>query len=129
MSIIFSFFVFATEITKPKFSFMKRNYISLATCLVFVLVLFSFFISCNNNSESTATANTGNEDSVKKVIDRGKYLAHHVALCMDCHSQRDFNQFSGPPVDGTEGMGGEAIGEKLGVPGTVYTKKDRKSVV
>ena len=101
---------------------MKRNYISLATCLVFVLVLFSFFISCNNSSENTATANTGNEDSVKKMVERGKYLAHHVSLCMDCHSQRDFNQFSGPPVDGTEGMGGEAFGEKIGVPGTVYTK-------
>ncbi len=50
-------------------------------------------------------------------IDRGKYLANHVMLCMDCHSTRDWNLFSGPMVLGTEGKGGEIFDQMLGFPG------------
>ena len=28
---------------------------------------------------------------------RGEYLANHVAVCMDCHSTRDWNKFAAPP--------------------------------
>ncbi len=28
-------------------------------------------------------------------IERGKYLAHNVAVCIDCHSARDWGKFSG----------------------------------
>ncbi|HRO09069.1 MAG TPA: c-type cytochrome [Saprospiraceae bacterium] len=51
-------------------------------------------------------------------IERGSYLANHVMLCMDCHSTRDWNHFSGPMVAGTEGKGGEKFDQKLGFPGT-----------
>ena len=107
---------------KPKISIMKRNYFSLAACMVFVLVLFSFFISCNNNNENNSSTQTGKEDSVKIMVERGKYLAHHVSLCIDCHSKRDFSKFSGPVVEGTEGMGGEEFNDKIGVPGVVYAR-------
>lgn len=50
-------------------------------------------------------------------IERGKYLANNVMLCMDCHSTRDWTLFAGPPVPGTEGMGGEVFDQKLGFPG------------
>jgi len=40
-------------------------------------------------------------------LERGKYLANHVMLCMDCHAERDWNLFSGPPQPGTEGAGGD----------------------
>lgn len=50
-------------------------------------------------------------------LERGKYLANHVMLCMDCHSTRDWNQFSGPLVPGSEGKGGELFDQKLGCPG------------
>lgn len=40
---------------------------------------------------------------------RGAYLVHHVVLCLDCHSQRDWSLYSGPPEPGTEGRGG-AVG-------------------
>jgi hypothetical protein len=50
-------------------------------------------------------------------IERGKYLANHVMVCMDCHSTRDWSKFSGPLVPGTEGKGGEVFDEKLGFPG------------
>ena len=42
-------------------------------------------------------------------IARGEYLANHVTVCMDCHSVRDWTRFSGPPTDGTLGMGGDVF--------------------
>lgn len=50
-------------------------------------------------------------------ISRGEYLANHVAVCMDCHSERDWDKFSGPPKPGTFGKGGEVFDEKFGFPG------------
>lgn len=50
-------------------------------------------------------------------IERGKYLANHVMLCMDCHSTRDWGLFSGPMISGTEGKGGETFDQTLGFPG------------
>jgi len=50
-------------------------------------------------------------------IERGKYLANHVMLCVDCHSTRDWSSFSGPLIKGTEGKGGEVFDQKLGFPG------------
>jgi len=55
-------------------------------------------------------------------IERGEYLANHVMLCMDCHAQRDFSLFSGPPVPGTEGAGGEIFDKSMGFPGTFVAK-------
>jgi mono/diheme cytochrome c family protein len=51
---------------------------------------------------------------------RGKYLANHVAACMDCHSTRDWTQYSGPMVAGTLGAGGEKFDENMGFPGKIY---------
>ena len=53
-------------------------------------------------------------------IERGKYLAHSVTQCIDCHSSRDWSKFSAPPVAGTEGKGGEAFDRSLGFPGNYY---------
>ncbi len=47
-------------------------------------------------------------------IARGQYLANHVTVCIDCHSQRDFSFYSGPVVAGTEGRGGEEMAETVG---------------
>lgn len=55
-------------------------------------------------------------------VKRGEYLANHVAICLDCHSQRDWTQFSGPPKPGTVGAGGEHFGKEFGLPGDIYTK-------
>jgi len=52
-------------------------------------------------------------------VERGKYLANNVAVCLDCHSTRDFTKFSGPVKPGTEGMGGEIFGRETGLPGTI----------
>lgn len=56
------------------------------------------------------------ESSPARIV-RGKYLANHVTVCMDCHSTRDWSKFSGPLVPGTEGKGGEVFDEKMGFPG------------
>ena len=53
----------------------------------------------------------------KERIERGKYLANHVLVCIDCHSKRDWSKYAGPIVPGTEGMGGEVFDQKMGFPG------------
>ncbi len=55
-------------------------------------------------------------------IERGSYLANHVTVCMDCHSTRDFSLFSGPPVPGTLGKGGDKFDHSMGFPGVFYAK-------
>ncbi len=55
-------------------------------------------------------------------IERGRYLATHVAVCMDCHSTRNWSYFAGPIVPGTLGKGGEVFDEASGLPGRVVSK-------
>lgn len=55
-------------------------------------------------------------------ITRGKYLANSVAVCIDCHSTRDWSKFSGPLLPGTEGKGGERFGREMGFPGEFYAR-------
>ena len=53
-------------------------------------------------------------ESREELIERGRYLANSVMVCMDCHSTRDWSKFSGPLVEGTLGQGGEQRGLKPG---------------
>jgi mono/diheme cytochrome c family protein len=55
-------------------------------------------------------------------VERGKYLANHVCVCMDCHGTRDWTKFSGPPVEGSLGKGGELFDQKFGFPGAYYSR-------
>lgn len=55
-------------------------------------------------------------------IERGKYLANHVNVCMDCHSTRDWSRFSGPLMEGTLGRGGEKFDRAVGMPGVYYSR-------
>jgi mono/diheme cytochrome c family protein len=59
-------------------------------------------------------------DITPERIARGEYLATHVAVCVDCHSTRDFSKYAGPVIEGTVGKGGERYGEEMGLPGTFY---------
>ncbi|MFD2203634.1 c-type cytochrome [Shivajiella indica] len=54
-------------------------------------------------------------------VEHGKYLAYHVMMCVDCHSERDFSLFSGPPVPGTETTGGERFDQSMGFPGVFFS--------
>ncbi|MDZ7363094.1 MAG: c-type cytochrome [candidate division KSB1 bacterium] len=53
------------------------------------------------------------EPAPEKVA-RGKYLANHVTVCIDCHSTRNFDYYSGPLEPGTEGKGGAEFAEPIG---------------
>jgi mono/diheme cytochrome c family protein len=55
-------------------------------------------------------------------LERGKYLATTVAVCVDCHSTRDWSHFSGPMIKGTDGKGGEKFPREFGFPGNFYAK-------
>jgi mono/diheme cytochrome c family protein len=55
-------------------------------------------------------------------IERGRYLATHVAVCMDCHSARNWNYYAGPIVPGTLGAGGEVYDRDTGLPGVLISK-------
>ncbi len=57
-----------------------------------------------------------------ELIERGRYLANSVTVCIDCHSTRDWTKFSGPIVEGTCGKGGETFDQKFGFPGVYYSK-------
>lgn len=61
-------------------------------------------------------------ERTQKRLERGEYLANNVSVCMDCHSKRDWNKFSGPLVSGTLGQGGELFNQKYGFPGEYYSK-------
>ncbi|MDB4905136.1 MAG: cytochrome c-related protein [Mucilaginibacter sp.] len=55
-------------------------------------------------------------------IERGRYLANNVSVCMDCHSTRDWSKFLAPVTEGTTGRGGERFDKKEGFPGIYYSK-------
>ncbi|MCB0715357.1 MAG: cytochrome c [Chitinophagaceae bacterium] len=80
------------------------------------------FVACKSNTSSTES-DSGN-DSLQKVLERGKYLAYHVANCMDCHSKRDFTKYAAPMIPGTDGEGGMEFNNKMFnvIPGSVYAK-------
>jgi hypothetical protein len=53
-------------------------------------------------------------DMTPERVAHGKYLAHHVTMCMDCHSQRDKDRYAGPLIEGTEGQGGKVFNLPVG---------------
>jgi len=61
-------------------------------------------------------------DYTQERIERGRYLANSVTVCMDCHAKRDWSKFSGPPAEGTLGMGGDRFDQSVGMPGVFYAK-------
>lgn len=58
--------------------------------------------------------------STPEKVERGKYLANHVMICMDCHSTRDWNYYSGPMKPDSLGLGGEVFDKRSGFPGAIY---------
>lgn len=101
--------------------------------LIVTVASIIFFARCNSNTgKADKNIHSGSlvagistmvkSDKEEESIEHGKYLAWHVASCMDCHSQRDMKKFSGPVIPGTEGMGGERFGPEFGLPGNVFAK-------
>ncbi|HEY0977315.1 MAG TPA: cytochrome c [Flavobacteriales bacterium] len=61
-------------------------------------------------------------DITPERVARGEYLANAVCVCMDCHSTRDWNRFSGPVTPGTLGKGGERFDQSMNFPGAFYSR-------
>src|SRR5689334_17806429 len=104
---------------------MKKLY---AVSLIAATAIFSLvFIACNSNDTTTTSAAAEtpkpNEDSIKKVLERGDYLVNHVAICLDCHSKRDETKYGLPIIPGTEGGGGNLFDPKTDqTPGILYSR-------
>ncbi len=86
------------------------------------VILLTVYVSSCNSGDKSANKTEAKDDSVAKVIERGRYLAVNVAGCIDCHSTRDMSKYSGPIVPGTEGKGGMEFNEKFGLPGSIYAR-------
>ncbi|MCK9408310.1 MAG: cytochrome c [Bacteroidetes bacterium] len=90
---------------------------------VIVLVAAGLVIYLSTAFPKVSPAQTMTIESTPERLERGKYLAHHVAGCIDCHSTRDWTKFAGPIIPGTEGKGGDKFDEALaGLPGTIYAQ-------
>ncbi len=75
----------------------------------------------------TALPDVGEAEDIKvdltnERIERGRYLANSVTVCMDCHSVRDWSKFSGPLTEGTLGQGGDRFDQSIGMPGVFYAR-------
>lgn len=60
---------------------------------------------------SVPAAETVTIERTPERLARGEYLVRHVVVCLECHSERDMAKYSGPVKPGTEGMGGEFMGD------------------
>ena len=90
--------------------------------VVIVITIISFASYVNIALPDAGPPPEVKVEATPELIERGRYLANHVSVCIDCHSTRDWAKFSGPIVPGSEGQGGEAFLEKLGLPGNFYAK-------
>ena len=52
----------------------------------------------------------------QEMKDRGVYLAEHVLVCADCHSQRDWSRFGGPVVE-PQGAGRGCVTSEVSLTG------------
>jgi len=98
---------------------MKRPFLKI---LLIILVVIVLAIGGLLAYVKTALPNVGDapEMTIERTperIERGRYLANYVMLCVDCHSTREWELFAGPLVTGTEGMGGDIFDQRFGFPG------------
>ena len=89
---------------------------------IVVLLVIAGYVYLNTAFPKADPPKNIKVEATPERIARGKYLANHVTVCIDCHSQRDWTKFAGPIKQGTEGSGGDVFDEKIGFPGKVTTK-------
>jgi hypothetical protein len=97
---------------------MKRILVSISLIVffaaIFIVVYLKFILP------STGAAPQLQVQITPERVERGRYLAHHVMLCADCHSMRDYNRFSGPLTGKIFSGGGDEFTEANGLPGNFY---------
>lgn len=103
---------------------MKNRFVKIALIVVAVLVVAVAGIAAY---VKMMLPNVGDApdltiERTPERIARGEYLANSVALCTDCHSQRDYTKFAGPIKPETFGAGGELFGRDHGLPGEIFSR-------
>lgn len=95
---------------------VKRILLVLAALLVLavLLVVTKFYVLSPNARAATDVK----APSTPEAIERGRYLAHHVAVCMGCHSQVEVTKPGEPIAEGRTGSGRD-FGEIPGFPGHI----------
>ena len=99
---------------------MKKTVFYISVILGVLLLILTGFISyVKFGLPNVGPAPDITIELTEEKIDRGRYLANHVMLCMDCHAVRDFSLYAGPLKPGTKGAGGEVFDrDNMGLPGS-----------
>lgn len=87
-----------------------------------VVLIISGFIFFNATYPKFDPPSNIKVEITPERIARGEYLANHVMVCMDCHSQRDWTKYSGPIKPASVGGGGDVWDENIGFPGRMSMK-------
>lgn len=99
-----------------------NNPSGLRLALICALLFSLLYFSCSGDKDSKNKTAEDSPAQTKGNAEHGEYLVT-IAGCLDCHSERQFEFFSGPIRKGTEGKGGEAFHPGLfTIPGTVYAR-------
>jgi len=103
---------------------MKRKIFKTASIVILSLLVL---VACATAYVGAFLPNTGAPeeltiDKTPERIARGKYLANHIAACMDCHSTRDYSLYAAPVKEGSFGGGGDRFDQSMGFPGVFYSR-------
>ena len=93
-----------------------------ALVLLLVLVIVGAITYVSKALPNVAVRPDVEVDITPERVLRGEYLANSVCVCMDCHSQRDWNIFGAPIKAGTFAGGGEKFDRSMQFPGEFYSK-------
>src|SRR5450631_3060463 len=120
-------YIVVPQVTAPthlfKWLLMKKSLRIVGYVLLVVIVLIAGLLTYIK----IARPNVGQAPDLKvegtsERVERGKYLANCVTVCVDCHSTRDWSRFLAPLIAGTAGKGGERFDNRQGFPGIYYAK-------
>jgi len=102
---------------------MKKVFKILGLLLLAIIVIAGGLIAYVKAAlPNVGPAPTLTVERTPERIERGRYLANNICVCVDCHSTRDWSKFSGPIKPGTLGMGGETFDQRFGFPGKFYSR-------
>ncbi len=74
---------------------------------------------CSSGRQAQPSSQTESERT-EAMLERGRYLAEAVALCVECHSERDYSKPGGPIVPGTAYAGGHLFTPDFSMAGQPF---------
>jgi mono/diheme cytochrome c family protein len=101
---------------------MKTFFKVVGIVLLVVVALAAIGISwLSLRKPAQRDAGTEKIEATPARVARGKYIVHHVSICIDCHSERTY-QYALPFKPGREGVGGFIWDKTIGFAGTLPAK-------